>query len=147
MTRTRPRFPAGDGHEQPGIDPLSGEVTVYEPPALEESDGEFPPGANRDLGRAPKEERLRWFNSEADAGYLREQTKETDVGSLKIPAGRSGWIEFHLDAPKGMALKATCNGCWETWYIAPFDEAIECPFCRAGRHKAGIATTEVMDGE
>lgn len=147
MNQAHPRFPAGEGEEQPGLDPLSGEVTVYKPPELDESNDNFPRGAHRSFEKETNREKVRWFNEEADATYLRENAQETSAGSLRIRAGRTTYVEFRLEAPTGMALEATCNGCWETWYVGPFREAVECPFCRSGRHRAGIHTTQVMGGE
>lgn len=74
----------------------------------------------------------RWHNTSGRTEEeIRELADETDSGSLTLsPCVHTGsYIEFRLTPPTSAATKCTCNECWNTFYIGPFSEPAECPYC------------------
>lgn len=75
-----------------------------------------------------------------------ELSERTEDGSLKLePGAYTQTLEFTVHAPKGLATECTCNSCWNRFWIAPFREPTECPYC----HERGsnIASQRVIGGE
>lgn len=94
-----------------------------------------------------KSEGDKWHNT---SGRTKEEIREfsevNEAGALTLkPCAHTNYIEFRLDPPSGASKECTCNSCWNKFWIAPFSQPGECPYC----HERGfnIATKRVVNGE
>ena len=81
--------------------------------------------------------------SKEEGRYLSE-TNDSGARTMS-PCVHTNYVEFRLEEPDGAAKECTCNSCWNEFWIAPFSEPAECPFC----HERGfnIASRRVIGGE
>lgn len=95
----------------------------------------------------PDEDRTKWHDTSGRSIFdVLDLCYRNDAGALVMsPMGGTGYVEFRLNAPRGMAKECTCNNCWNRFWIPPFHTPGECPFC----HERGfhIATRSVINGE
>lgn len=89
----------------------------------------------------------KWHNT---SGRTKEEVRELSNANesaalIMSPCVHTNYIEFRLEAPDGPAKECNCNSCWSRFWIAPFSEPAECPFC----HERGfnIASRRVISGE
>lgn len=131
----------------PSLDEFPPHKVEMSAPPMDEWNDEFPKGAHREFDRESPMEKKRWFDQTPKTkAELREMATETEHGSLILkPAVWTNYLEVHLDAPSGAAKEATCNKCWNTHWVSPFGQVVECPYC----HSRGINIHEkrVIDGE
>lgn len=88
-----------------------------------------------------------WHNTNKSKDEIEKICKRNDAGALIMkPCVHTNYIEFRLEPPSGFAKECTCNECWNKFWIAPFSEPAECPYCHV--RSINIASREYIgDGE